>query len=260
MFTCSKFPGKKGNAHSSVCKENTVSKMGLMGFCRASAGSNQTIFLCSSSPTEILSIKLRDESRALLAMRAFITNLSLSSVLASRLGSYTGLWISLFFVYFHYRSLPTQKGPNEMPPRFLNRLSSLQFLCMGSLCWRGPFFSPQYPKEHMVIKTINAAFLRLFFSLVLNYNNQIHTQMHTRTPGSHHYAGLKMKCIFMQKSDVLSPEITEATDLYMINVPVCQREQRGPTRRIGELVFVPCADNYRYAATLRTTERQILRA
>lgn len=48
-----------------------------------------------------LSIKLRDESRALLAMRAFITNLSLSSQLASRLGSYTGLWISLFFVYFH---------------------------------------------------------------------------------------------------------------------------------------------------------------
>lgn len=112
----------------------------------------------------------------------------------------------------------------------------------------------------MVIKTINAAFLRLFFSLVLNYNNRIHTQMHTCTPGSHHYAGPKMKFIPTQKSNVLSPEITEAADLYVINVPVCQRERRGPTRRTGELVFVPCADNYRYAATLRTTESRILRA
>lgn len=148
MFTWSKFPGKKGNALSSVCKENTVSKTGTMGFRRASPGSNQTFFLSSSSPTESLSTKLRDESRALLAMRAFITNLSLSSVLASRLGSYTGLWISLFFVYFHYRSLPTQKRPNEMPPRFLNRLSSLQFLCMGALCWPGPFFTPIPQRAH----------------------------------------------------------------------------------------------------------------
>lgn len=78
----------------------------------------------------------------------------------------------------------------------------------------------------MLIKTINAAFLRLLFSLVLNYNNQIHTHMHTCTPGSHHPAGPKMKFVFMQKSDVVSPEITEATDLFVMNVPVCQRERR----------------------------------
>lgn len=47
-----------------------------------------------------LSIKLRDESRALLAMRAFITNLSLSSLLASRLGSYCGIMDIPFLCLF----------------------------------------------------------------------------------------------------------------------------------------------------------------
>lgn len=37
-------------------------------------------------------------------------------------------------------------------------------------------------------------------------------------------------------------------------------DQNGPARRIGDPVFVPCADNYRYAATRRTTEKQILKA
>lgn len=55
-----------------------------------------------------------------------------------------------------------------MPPHFLNQLSSLQLFRMGSLCWSGwGFFSPQYPKEHVVIKTINAAFLKLFIGCKL---------------------------------------------------------------------------------------------
>lgn len=49
-------------------------------------------------------------------------------------------------------------------------------------------------------------------------------------------------------------------DLYMTNVHVCKREQNGAARRMGDSVFVPCADNYRYAAAQRTTERQILKA
>lgn len=49
-------------------------------------------------------------------------------------------------------------------------------------------------------------------------------------------------------------------DLYTMNVHVCKREQNGAARRIGDPVFVPCADNYRYAAAQRTTERQILKA
>lgn len=85
-----------------------------------------------------------------------------------------------------------------MPPRFLNRLSSLQFLRMRSLCWGGCFFFTPYPKEHMVIKTINAAFLWLFL-LVVNYDNGIHTQMHTCTQGSHLSAGLK-SALFYAKS------------------------------------------------------------
>lgn len=70
-------------------------------------------------------------------------------------------------------------------------------------------FSRQYPKEHMVIKTINAAFLRLFFfSLVVNYDNWIHTQMHTCTQGSHLYAGLKIEFLFLCRKQHVSPEIT----------------------------------------------------
>lgn len=77
-----------------------------MGFCRASAGSNQTFFCAAASVSAVqlsnrdLSIKLRDESRALLAMRAFITNLSLSSLLASRLGSYCGIMDIPFLCLF----------------------------------------------------------------------------------------------------------------------------------------------------------------
>lgn len=43
------------------------------------------------------------------------------------------------------------------------------------------------------------------------------------------------------------PEITEATDLSTINVYICQRKQNGPVKKIGDPVFVPCADDYRYA-------------
>lgn len=50
-------------------------------------------------------------------------------------------------------------------------------------------FPPQYPKEHMVIKTINATFLRHNL-LVVDYDNGIHTQMHICTKGSHLFAGL----------------------------------------------------------------------
>lgn len=76
------------------------------GFCRASAGSNQTFFCAAASFSAVqlsnrdLSIKLRDESRALMAMRAFITNLSLSSPLASRLGSYCGIMDIPFLCLF----------------------------------------------------------------------------------------------------------------------------------------------------------------
>lgn len=37
-------------------------------------------------------------------------------------------------------------------------------------------------------------------------------------------------------------------------------EQSGAAKRIEHPVFVPCADNYRYAALQRTTEEQILKA
>lgn len=42
---------------------------------------------------------------------------------------------------------------------------------------------------------------------------------------------------------------------------MCVRgEQNGLAKRIGDPVFVPCADNYRYAATQWTTEKHILKA
>lgn len=113
---------------------------------------------------------------------------SCSPTLGQRLGSYTGLWISpFFFVYFHYRSLATQKRPNETPHRFLNGLSSLHFLRTGFLCQGGsPFFSSLYPKELMVIKSINAAFLWLFFFLLVdNHDNWIQTQLHRRFSSLH---------------------------------------------------------------------------
>lgn len=94
-------------------------------------------------------IKLEDESGAPLATEGFQ-----SSVFSTRLCLAKGseairdYGYPFFFVYFHYRSLATQKGPNEMPPRFLNGLSSLHFLRMGFLCQGGsPLFHPNTPKS-----------------------------------------------------------------------------------------------------------------
>lgn len=86
----------------------------------------------------------------------------------------------------------------------------------------GVFFFTPYPKEHMVIKTINAAFLWLFL-LVVNYDNGIHTQMHTCTQGSHLSAGLIVSC----KKHHISPKSKEPTDLYnKINTHVCKEESK----------------------------------
>ncbi len=73
---------------------------------RASAGSNQTFLFAAVSVSAVqlsnrdLSIELKDESRALLAMRAFITNLSLALLLASGLGSYCGIMDIPFLCLF----------------------------------------------------------------------------------------------------------------------------------------------------------------
>ena len=83
----------------------------------------------------------------------------------------------------------------------------------------GVFFPPQYPEEHMVIKTINAAFLR-FFLLAVNYDNGIHTQMHAgfSSPGK------PQNCIVLFRKQHISPKSQEATDLYNeINGHVCKR-------------------------------------
>lgn len=96
-----------------------------------------------------LAIKLEDESGAPLATEDFqSTVFSTGLCLAKGLEAIPDYGYRFFFVYFHYGSLATQKGPNEMPPRFLNGLSSLYFLCMGFLCQGGsPLFHPNTPKS-----------------------------------------------------------------------------------------------------------------
>lgn len=51
----------------------------------------------------------------------------------------------------------------------------------------------------MVIKTINAAFLRLFL-LGVNYDNWIHIQMHACTQGSHPKAGLRIVLFYAERN------------------------------------------------------------
>lgn len=96
-----------------------------------------------------LGIKLQDESGALLATEGFQSPVSPTPLrLAKGSEAIRDYGYPFFFVYFHYRSLATQKGPNEMPPRFLNGLSSLHFLRMGFLCQGGsPLFHPNTPKS-----------------------------------------------------------------------------------------------------------------
>lgn len=74
----------------------------------------------------------------------------------------------------------------------LRSSSSVWVLFVGVAVFFSSFHVPQYPKEHMVIKAINAAFLRLFL-LVVSYDNGIHThtQMHIGTLGPHLSDGLR---------------------------------------------------------------------
>lgn len=148
-----------------------------MGFWRAPAGSNHTSFFPASwpcsSPTEIWALSSEMKSKALLAMRAFSARLSLASQLATWLGSYTGYPFSLFVCVWDL--YPHNRDQMKCLPAFsTNSLRSSSSVWLSLLGW--DFVSPQYPVEHMVIKTINAAIYRHFINFVVNYDNGIHTQ------------------------------------------------------------------------------------
>lgn len=115
-----------------------------MGFCRASVGLVFTMWqplplLCRSSK-KIWALKLRDGSRALLA---FITNLSLSSLFAPRLGSYCGIMDIPFLCLFSLEIFTHTKGtkwnaslPSQptlfapVPPYVLSLLGWLLFFTL----------------------------------------------------------------------------------------------------------------------------------
>lgn len=159
------------------------------GFCRASAGSNQTSFLCCSllSSPEALQLRFGHWTPGWKWSSSGHSglsepSLSLSAPLGQRLGSYTGLWISLFLCLFSLQIFSHTKGTkwNASPVSQRTLLAPLPPYGLPLSGWVS-FISSQYPKEPMVIKTINAAFLSLFL-LVDNYDNWIQTQLHRRFP------------------------------------------------------------------------------
>lgn len=136
-----------------------MSFMRNVGFCRASAGSNQTFFYYFFLSTAAsvfavqlsnrdLSIKLRDGSRALLAMRAFITDLSLSTLLASRLGSNCGImdipFLCLFSleIFTHTKETKWNASPLSQPTLF----APVAPYGLSLLRWVF-FFHPNTPKS-----------------------------------------------------------------------------------------------------------------
>lgn len=150
------------------------------GFCRASAGSNQTsLHLCRAA----LQAQIGALNTGMKVELFWPWGLSLvSSMLALRLGSCCGImdipFLCLFSleIFTHTKETKWNASPLSQPTLFAP-VPPYGLSLLGWLFYF--FFHPQYPKEHMVIKTINAAFLRAFFLLVVNYDNEIHTHMHT---------------------------------------------------------------------------------
>lgn len=140
-----------------------------MGFCRASAGSNQPSFVClqppahcRSSPTEIsaLNSRMKVELFWPWGLSLPISPTPRSSPKGSEAIQDYGYPFSLFI--FIRDLYPHKRDQMKCLPGF-----STDSLRSTSSVWAffvrvALLFSPQYPIEHMVIKTINAAFLRLF--------------------------------------------------------------------------------------------------
>lgn len=151
-----------------------------VGFYRASAGSNQTFFsffspvqqppsLPCSSPTDILSLKLlcqpgwKQSSSGHMGFHRQSLHLSVATLQAQKLlRDYRYPFLCLFSleIFAHTKEPKWNASPLSEPTLFAPvPLYGL------SLLGRVGFFHPQYPKEHMVIKTINAAFFRPFYWL-----------------------------------------------------------------------------------------------
>lgn len=151
--------------------ENAAASMGeRWGFAEPQQDLIRLFFCAAASLSAVqlsnrdLSIKLRDESRALLAMRAFFPPFAARLKARKLLRDY-GYPFSLFI--FIRDLYPHKRDQMKCLPAFstdsFRSSSSVWALFVGAGVFF--FFSPQYPKEHMVIKTINAAFLRLFYWL-----------------------------------------------------------------------------------------------
>lgn len=160
MFICSEFPWK--SARSCLLSIHTENEVAWWDFTEPHQDLIRLFFSLHSSR-----IKQRNGRRALLALRDFYLFLFL--VLASRLAGFCRImdipFLCLFSleIFTHTKETKWNASPLSQPTFFAPvvpyGLSLLERV--------GFFFSPQYPKEHVVIKTINAAFLKLFIGCKL---------------------------------------------------------------------------------------------